>query len=76
MLKWLEQYLGALVSKPEELNISEKRGVTTVVVSIKMAPEDRGLLAGRNNRLMRALNVVASLAGLQPRMRYVLKLSD
>ncbi len=73
MIEWLEDYVKSLVSRPEEVSVSHKEGVKVIQVSIKVADGDLYLFEGRHNRLMRAMTGVASLAGVRPRMRYVLK---
>ena len=76
MLEWLENYVKSLVSLPEQVSVSAKDGVKVIVVSIKVAADDYGLFAGRQNRLVKAMTSAASLAGAKERTRYVLKVSD
>ncbi len=76
MLEWLTDYVASICSKPEAVSIERQDGSKTVVVTLTVAAEDRDIFAGANNRLTRALNSVAGLAGAKSRMRYVLKVVD
>lgn len=73
MKEWLEDFVKSLVSLPDQVAISQKDGLKTVVLTIKVAEDDLPLFEGRNNRLPWALERAASLAGIRPRMRYVVK---
>ncbi len=76
MTQWLQQYVQDLVTQPDAVSLTVNEGVMTKTVTIKVAPQDVALFAGRNNRLPRAMNTVAGLAGSKaPRTRYVLKFS-
>ena len=76
MIQWIEQYIKALVQHQDQVSVTQKEGVNVVVVSLALAAEDVALFSGRNNRLMRALNTVISLAGAKARKRYLLKVQD
>jgi len=76
MIEWLEAYIKSLVSKPDAVEVSPKKGEVSMVLNISVAKEDLDLLQGRHNRLVRALNVVASLAGVRSRTRYILKVCE
>lgn len=74
MKEWLEDFVKSLVSLPDQVAVSQKDGLQTVVLTIKVAEDDLSLFHGRNNRLIWALERAASLAGIRPRMRYVVKI--
>ncbi len=76
MVEWLEAYVKSLVSTPDAVEVNPKKGETTLVVNIKVAGDDIDLFQGRHNRLVRAMNVVASLAGVKSRTRYILKVCE
>lgn len=76
MVEWLESYVKSLVAAPDAVEVSSKKGEVSMVVNIKVAGDDLGLFQGRNNRLVRAMSVVASLAGAKSRTRYVLKVCE
>ena len=73
MIEWIEDYVKALVDHPDQVAVSEKEGVKTVIVNVTVASEDYFLFKGRNNRLVRSLDLAVSLTGVKRRMRYVLK---
>jgi predicted RNA-binding protein YlqC (UPF0109 family) len=73
MNEWLENYVKSLVQFPDQVESSQKDGVQTHVITIKVANEDFDPFKGRNNRLARALSMVASLNGAKARKRFVVK---
>ncbi len=76
METWVEAYLRQITTQPDQVAVKRSEGARTVVLSVTLAEEDRGLFAGRNNRLLRALNHAAGFAGVQSRTRYVVALAD
>ncbi|MDJ0842440.1 MAG: hypothetical protein QNK37_38415, partial [Acidobacteriota bacterium] len=65
----------SLVRNADQVSVSMEEGATVKVLTVSLSSEDRDLLAGRNNRLMRALNSALSLAGAKTRTRWVLKVA-
>ena len=75
MIEWLNETLKSLATEPDQVSLEHKEGVLVVVITVTLAAADAGLLAGRNNRLMRALGSAAALAGAKPRKRWIVKVA-
>ena len=75
MKEWLETYVKAMVSEPDAVAVSEEEGISVRVYSVTVSDADKELLAGRTNRLTRALNTALQLAGARTRKRHVLKVA-
>ena len=73
MKDWLENFVKELVQFPDQVSASQKDGIQTNIISVKVASEDFPLFKGKNNRLTRSMNIVAGLAGARTRKRYVVK---
>lgn len=75
MLAWLESFIKSVVQVPDAVELQESQGTLTRVITVTVADDDYSLFRGRNNRLLRALNTTAGLAGAKDRVRYVVKLA-
>ncbi|MCR4398392.1 MAG: KH domain-containing protein [Firmicutes bacterium] len=63
MRELVEVLTKALVDHPEMVEVREVEGETSVVIEIKVAPDDVGKVVGRQGRIARALrSVVRALA--------------
>jgi hypothetical protein len=76
VIEWLEQYIKSLAAQPDEVSLEQREGEVTSIINIKLSDDDLHLLDGVHNRVTRALNQVALLAGAKDRVRYVVKVSD
>ena len=72
MINWIVDYVKDLVQYPDQVSVTQKEGVSTIVFNLKMASDDLPLF---DSRLSKALESVVSLAGSQIRRRYILKVS-
>ena len=67
MIEWIENYVKAMVDHPDQVSVSSKEGVKTVIVSVTVAAEDYVHFKGKNNRLTRSLASAVSLTGVKSR---------
>lgn len=74
MERWIENFVKAIVTEPDSVEVTQSEGTITNVLQIRISEVDADRFAGRNNRLVRALGTAAQLAGLHSRTRYVLKI--
>jgi len=62
----------AIVSRPEEVVVTEERRAAHVVLSLRVAPEDVGRVIGRDGRIIKAIRkVLRSTAGREARYTVV-----
>lgn len=66
-----------LVADEEAVEVREvERGGQTVMIEIRVAPDDMGKLIGRQGRTVRALRSLVHAAGLKHRRRYILEIVE
>jgi predicted RNA-binding protein YlqC (UPF0109 family) len=59
----LEYVARALVDEPDAVEVTEIEGDGTVVLKLKVAPDDMGKVIGKRGRTVRAIRSVVRAAG-------------
>jgi predicted RNA-binding protein YlqC (UPF0109 family) len=73
MLKELITYIaGALVDKPDQVQVTEVEGEQTTVLELRVAKEDLGKVIGRQGRTARAMRTILGAASSKVKKRCVL----
>ena len=58
-MKELVEYIAkSLVDDPSQVEVTETEGSSTIVIELKVAPEDMGRVIGRNGRVANALRTL------------------
>ena len=65
MKEVVEVIAKALVEHPEEVVVSETKEGDSVVVTLKVAPEDMGKVIGRQGRIAKAIRMVVKAASVK-----------
>ena len=77
MLKELITYIaGALVDKPDQVQVSEVEGEQTTVLELRVAKEDLGKVIGRQGRTARAMRTILGAASSKMKKRSVLEILE
>ena len=63
MKEVLEYVARALVDEPDAVEVTEIEGDGTVVLKLKVAPDDMGKVIGKRGRTVRAIRSVVRAAG-------------
>lgn len=59
----LVEYIAkALVDKPEEVEVTQIRGSQSIILRLKVAPEDKGWVIGRHGRVANAMRSLLRVA--------------
>jgi len=58
MKELLEYIIKAIVQKPEEVEVREVEGTKSVILEVKVAPEDRGRVIGKQGQTVKALQTI------------------
>ena len=66
----------ALVDKPEEVVVTEIKGVQITVIELKVAKEDIGKIIGKQGRMAQAIRTILSAASTKIRRRCTLELIE
>jgi len=55
----VEYIVKSLADKPEDVNLSEIEGETSIMLELRVAPEDMGRMIGRKGRTINAMRSLA-----------------
>ncbi len=64
----------ALVDNPDEVFISEIEGSQSLIVELKVAPEDMGKVIGKQGRIAKAIRTVVKAAATKENKRVVVEI--
>ncbi len=59
----VEYIVKALADQPEAVTVSEIEGETSIVLELRVAPEDMGRMIGREGRTINAMRSLARVLG-------------
>ena len=76
-MKDLMTYIAkALVDKPEEVMVKEKKGERVTVLELKVAKEDLGKVIGKGGRTAEAIRIILGGASGKLKERYILEIVE
>jgi predicted RNA-binding protein YlqC (UPF0109 family) len=76
-MKELIQFIaGALVDKPDQVEVTEVEGERTSVLELKVAKEDLGKIIGKQGRTARAIRTILAAASAKINKRVVLEIME
>ncbi|WDV47670.1 KH domain-containing protein [Clostridiaceae bacterium M8S5] len=64
----------ALVDQPDEVNVSEIEGTQSVIIELKVAPDDMGKIIGKQGRIAKAIRTVVKAAAIKENKRVVVEI--
>ena len=64
MKELLEVIAKRLVENPEQVSVTETENDRTLVLELKVAPEDMGKVIGKQGRIAKAIRTVVKAAGV------------
>ena len=76
MKEAVEKIITALVSHKEAVEVSEIASERSVVVKVRVAPDDMGKLIGREGRTIKAIRSLLFHAGQKNDKRFVLDIVE
>ncbi len=59
----------ALVTKPDEVNVTEEMDGDTIVVKLRVADDDIGKIIGKSGRIAKAIRTVVRAAAIKQNLR-------
>jgi predicted RNA-binding protein YlqC (UPF0109 family) len=72
----VETVAKALVDHPEEVTVTQIDEDATIVLELRVAPEDLGKVIGKQGRTARAMRTLLRAAGMKLRKRFVLEILE
>jgi predicted RNA-binding protein YlqC (UPF0109 family) len=74
-MKELVEYIAKnLVENPEEVSIHQVQGEQSIILELRVAPEDRGKVIGKQGRIARATRMLLKAAAAREGRRAVLEI--
>lgn len=65
MQKLLEYLAKSLVDRPEEVNVSVVEGERSIILELRVAPDDMGKVIGKQGRIAQALRTIVKAAAVK-----------
>ncbi len=76
-MKQLVEYIAkALVDYPEQVDVQQVEGEHTVILEVRVAPDDMGKVIGKRGRIAKAIRTVVSAAALKDNKRVTVEIID
>lgn len=66
----------ALVTKPDEVNVTEEMDGDTIVVKLRVADEDIGKIIGKSGRIAKAIRTVVRAAAIKQNVRVTVEIVE
>ncbi|MDP3731263.1 MAG: KH domain-containing protein [bacterium] len=73
---FVEFVVKSIVSKPEEVEVARQVDEMGVLLSVKVNPEDMGLLIGRQGSTAKAIRTLARIIGMRNNARVNLRIEE
>ena len=64
----------SLVDNPEQVEVKEVESEQSVIVELKVSPEDMGRIIGKQGRIAKAIRTVAKAAAIKENKRVVVEI--
>jgi uncharacterized protein len=75
MMKELLEYLAkALVDKPDDVTVSQVEGERSVILELRVSPEDMGKVIGKQGRIAQALRTIVKAAAVKDGKRVMIEI--
>ena len=72
----VETVAKALVDHPDEVTVTQIDEDATIVLELRVAPQDLGKVIGKQGRTARAMRTLLRAAGMKLRKRFVLEILE
>lgn len=74
MVELVEAIAKSLVDNPEAVEVKEVEGRHTIVIELKVAPDDMGKVIGKQGRIAKALRTVVKAAATKANKKVVVEI--
>jgi len=74
MIELVEYIAKALVDNPEEVNVNQVEGEQTIILELRVAPEDMGKVIGKQGRIAKAIRTVVKAAAAKEGKRVMVEI--
>ena len=74
MKELLEILARSLVDRPDAVKVNEITGEQSIILELKVAPEDMGKVIGKQGRIAKAIRIVVKAAAIKENKRVVVEI--
>ncbi len=74
MVDLVEMIAKALVDHPDDVYVNEVEGRQSIIIELKVAPEDMGKVIGKQGRIAKAIRTVVKAAASKENKRVVVEI--
>ncbi|MFA5524448.1 MAG: KH domain-containing protein [Tissierellales bacterium] len=74
MRELVEILAKALVDNPDEVVVNEIEGTQSIILELKVAPEDMGKVIGKQGRIAKAIRTLVKAAAIKENKRVVVEI--
>lgn len=64
----------SLVDNPDEVDVREVEGEQTVIIELRVAPDDMGKVIGKQGRIAKAIRTVVKAAATKEKKRVIVEI--
>ncbi|HZH93241.1 MAG TPA: KH domain-containing protein [Tissierellaceae bacterium] len=64
----------ALVDNPDQVSVNEVEGSQSIIIELKVAPDDMGKIIGKQGRIAKAIRTVVKAAAIKDNKRVVVEI--
>ncbi|MBB6622985.1 KH domain-containing protein [Clostridium gasigenes] len=76
MKELVEVIARSLVDNPSEVSVNELQGEQSIILELKVAPEDMGKVIGKQGRIAKAIRTVVKAAAIKDDKKVVVEIID
>lgn len=76
MKELIEVIAKSLVDNPNEVHVDEIQGEQSLILQLKVAPEDMGKVIGKQGRVAKAIRTVVKAAALNEEKKVAVEIID
>lgn len=74
MQELLEYIAKELVDNPEEVDVRQVEGEKSIILELRVAPEDMGKVIGKQGRIAKAIRTVVGAAAIKENKRVMVEI--
>ncbi|MBP1888533.1 putative RNA-binding protein YlqC (UPF0109 family) [Clostridium moniliforme] len=74
MKELVEVIAKSLVDNPDEVKVNEVAGEQSIILELRVAPEDMGKVIGKQGRIAKAIRTVVKAAAIKEEKRVVVEI--
>ncbi|NLI70986.1 MAG: KH domain-containing protein [Firmicutes bacterium] len=76
-MKELVEYIArSLVDYPEQVDVQQVEGERSIILELRVAPEDMGKVIGKQGRIAKAIRIVVGAAAIKENKRVMVEIIE